>query len=88
MYQRLRDAALGVHALRVERRLEHAWVQVDIDAWSLTLELGEHGLARCLACQTAEGAHADSEHWPRAGSDPCELLSQWERTRIEHLLRG
>ncbi|WP_028694259.1 DUF7693 family protein [Pseudomonas cremoricolorata] len=87
VYQCLRDAALGVSALRVEAHLGAGRVQIGIDAWQLTLELDQHGLAHCLACRSAAGGQASSEHWPRHGSDPCELLSQWERTRIEQLLR-
>nr|WP_314487368.1 hypothetical protein [uncultured Pseudomonas sp.] len=81
--QRLREAALGVHVLRVVARAAEGQVCVEIDGWRLTLLLDIEGLARCLACRTASNAHADLNDWPRYGTNPVDLLSLWERQRLE-----
>lgn len=84
--QRLRDAALGVHALDVLARTPEGQVQVRIDGWQLTLLLDAEGLAQCSHCRTPDGQEAGLEHWHRYGTNPTELLSIWERGRIEQLV--
>lgn len=84
--QRLREAALGVRCLQVRERHSDGQVQADIEGWSLILQVDDEGLVQCLVCQTADGARADLDDWPRYGTNPTDLLSLWERQRIEHLL--
>lgn len=86
--QRLREAALGVCGLRVVACTDEGEVRVDIDGWALTLMLDAEGLARCLDCRTATGGCANLDDWPRYGTNPVDLLSLWERQRLERLLAG
>ncbi|WP_313738843.1 hypothetical protein [Pseudomonas sp.] len=87
MYQRLRDAALGIRTLHVLTRCTEGEVRLEIEGWLLTVRLDREGLAGCLACRTASGASASLEDdWPRYGTDPTDLLSLWERQRLERLL--
>lgn len=86
--QRLREAALGVSGLRVVARAGEGEVCVDIDGWALTLLLDAEGLACCLDCRTATGVSATLDDWPRYGTNPTDLLSLWERQRLEQLLGG
>lgn len=84
--QRLRDAALGVHALELLARTPDGQIQVRIDGWRLTLLLDAEGLAQCSHCRSPEGREASLQDWHRYGTNPTELLSIWERGRIEQLL--
>ncbi|WP_236707543.1 hypothetical protein [Pseudomonas sp. Leaf58] len=86
VYQCLRDAALGIHALSIEARLAHGVVNVAIDDWHLTLTLDSEGLAQCVHCTAPNGEQAGVEDWQRYGTNPTDLLSLWERTQLERLL--
>ncbi|WP_422631525.1 DUF7693 family protein [Pseudomonas capeferrum] len=73
-YQRLRDAALGVHALQISATIE---------GWQMTLAVDAEGLAHCVHCQAPNGDQAGLEDWYRYGTNPADLLSLWERTQLE-----
>ncbi|WP_459205762.1 DUF7693 family protein [Pseudomonas sp. MLB6B] len=88
IYQRLREAALGVRDLRIVARSGEGEVRVDIDGWALTLLIDAEGLARCLDCRTATGGCASLDDWPRYGTNPVDLLSLWERQRVERAVSG
>lgn len=84
--QRLRDAALGTHALQVLARTPEGQVDVRIDGWQLRLLLDADGLVQCSHCRTPDGHEAGLQDWHRYGTNPTDLLSIWERGRIEQLL--
>ncbi|BBR54506.1 MULTISPECIES: hypothetical protein [Pseudomonas] len=84
--QRLRDAALGIHALQVLARTPEGQVDVRIDGWQLRLLLDADGLVQCSHCRTPDGHEAGLQDWHRYGTNPTDLLSIWERGRIEQLL--
>jgi len=86
VYQCLRDAALGIHALSIEGRHEQGLVDIAINDWQLTLAVDSEGLAQCVHCTAPHGEQAGLEDWQRYGSNPCDLLSLWERTQLETLL--
>ncbi|MGY4527196.1 DUF7693 family protein [Pseudomonas sp. UBA4617] len=86
IYQCLRDAALGIHALSVEARHDHGLVDIDIQGWQLTLVMDAEGLAQCIHCKAPNGEQAGLEDWQRYGTNPTDLLSLWERTQLERLL--
>lgn len=85
--QCLRNAALGTARLEVRGHAPHGRVLVDIDDWQLTLEVDVQGLARCVSCRCPEGRLGTQGDWGRYGTDPVDLLSIWERGRLEQLLR-
>jgi len=86
--QRLRDAALGVHTLRiVDTHGGSGQVSVDIEGWKLQFDFdGEH-LLHCGACMCPEGRHWTLDTRQRFGTDPVSLLSTWELAQIEGMLR-
>ncbi|MDF0732010.1 hypothetical protein P0Y43_14945 [Pseudomonas entomophila] len=86
VYQCLRDAALGARALVVLDQPGSGLFEVAIDGWRLTLACDGEGLAHCLHCRDDEGQTAGLEDWQRYGTNPTDLLSIWERGRIERLL--
>ncbi|WP_336332526.1 DUF7693 family protein [Pseudomonas putida] len=86
IYQCLRDAALGIHALSIEARHDHGLVDIVINGWRLTLALDNEGLAHCVHCLGADGEQAGLDDWQRYGTNPVDLLSLWERTQLERLL--
>ncbi|WP_256098602.1 DUF7693 family protein [Pseudomonas putida] len=86
IYQRLRNAALGVQHLEVSARHDGGLVDVDIQGWRFTLALDAEGLAHCIHCQAPDGEQAGLEDWQRYGTNPTDLLSLWERTQLEKLL--
>lgn len=86
VYQCLRDAAMGVRALTVLSEPEPGLFEVAIDDWRLTLLVDAEGLARCIHCTLPDGQAVGLDDWQRYGSNPADLLSLWERQRIEGLL--
>jgi hypothetical protein len=49
----------------------------------------EHGtLAQCESCVTLDGRSAPFADWHRYGTDPVELLSNWEYAQVEGMLSG
>ncbi|UPL08415.1 hypothetical protein PisoF_04121 [Pseudomonas sp. IsoF] len=82
-YQRLRDAALGVHALQISAHRHDGLVDVTIEGWQMTLAVDAEGLAHCVHCQAPNGDQAGLEDWYRYGTNPADLLSLWERTQLE-----
>lgn len=93
VYQLLRDIALGVRLLR--KAGQRGWsgegsgaVALDVEGWRLVLynELGH--LDHCSECTSPEGRRGDHERWARFGTDPTQLLSQWERGQLERLLQA
>ncbi|MGE7990706.1 DUF7693 family protein [Pseudomonas sp. NPDC089554] len=84
--QCLRDAALGVQALVVTGRPGAGLFEVSIGDWQLTLALDDEGLAHCTLCSAPDGQSAGLDDWQRYGTNPTDLLSIWERGRIEQLL--
>ncbi|WP_219856380.1 DUF7693 family protein [Pseudomonas capeferrum] len=85
VYQRLRDAALGVSPLILRQRQADV-IEVAIDDWHLSLAWDCEGLAYCLGAVSPEGRSAGLEDWHRYDTDPVSLLSLWERAQIERLL--
>ena len=72
--------------MRVVERPGEGLIDIEIDGWRLTVQVDAEGLVQCLRCQTGEGGDADLSDWPRYGTNPTDLLSIWERGRIEQLL--
>lgn len=88
VYQRLRDAALGVLAFEVcEVISESGLIAVDIEGWRLLLDFTEGHLHHCESARTCAGDEATLNTWQRYGTDPVSLLSTWELAQIERLLR-
>jgi len=82
--QWLRDAALGTAHLKV--LTAHAGrLSLAIDDCTLVLLSDEQHLS-CLQARDAQGRQGTAEQWSRLGTDPIELLSTWERARLEHLI--
>lgn len=81
--QRLRDAALGVCALRRLDDVGH--VSIDIEGWRLVLDFDGLRLLHCFECRCANGRQWSLDASP-FGTDPVSLLSTWELARIEGLL--
>lgn len=84
VYQRLKEAALGVRSLRCLGHRESNLIQADIDGWHLTLEMAGNRVIRCLRCVNEHGQQGSAEDWSR--TDPVSLLSGWEQAQIERLL--
>lgn len=91
VYQLLKDIALGVRLMR--RGTEQGWsqdhrgdVELAVDGWRLTLYNEFGHLDHCSACTSADGRQGAPEAWARFGTDPTQLLSQWERSQLEALL--
>lgn len=87
VYQVLKDAALGVRTLR---RMDppacdepgSGVVYVDIDGWQLTFHVGHETVERCDSCTSDDGRSALQEDWQRFGTNPVDLLSQWEHEQL------
>ncbi|PLV17378.1 hypothetical protein CXG53_14400 [Pseudomonas guariconensis] len=75
-----------MHALQVLARTPEGQVDVRIDGWQLRLLLDADGLVQCSHCRTPDGHEAGLQDWHRYGTNPTDLLSIWERGRIEQLL--
>lgn len=87
--QRLRDAALGVLAIKVcEGPDATGLVTVDIEGWHLLLDFVDHRLHHSEYACSPEGHEGALESWQRYGMDPVSLLSTWELTQVERLLRN
>ncbi|MFJ2537366.1 MULTISPECIES: hypothetical protein [unclassified Pseudomonas] len=87
--QRLREAALGVLALKVcETSTGSGWVVVDIEGWHLLLDFAGQQLHHCEYARNPDGQEGTLETWQRYGTDPVSLLSTWELAQVEALLMG
>ncbi|MBX9405747.1 hypothetical protein K5E40_08640 [Pseudomonas baetica] len=87
--QRLREAALGVLALKVcETPNESGRVVIDIEGWHLLLDFAGEQLHHCEYARDPDGQEGTLETWQRYGTDPVSLLSTWELARVEALLMG
>ncbi|MFG6207530.1 DUF7693 family protein [Pseudomonas retamae] len=85
--QRLREAALGVLALKVcEGPDATGLINVDIDGWRLLLDFADQRLHHCEYACSPEGHEGALESWQRYGTDPVSLLSTWELAQVERLL--
>ncbi|MBP0950533.1 hypothetical protein V2L05_09065 [Pseudomonas alliivorans] len=84
VYQRLKEAALGVRSLRRLDDCESNPIRIDIEGWRLTLEISGSCVTGCLHCLNADGQQGTAEDWPR--TDPVSLLSGWEQAQIERLV--
>lgn len=82
--QWLRDAALGTAHLKV-LTAHPGRLSLAIDDCILVLLSDEHHLS-CLQAHDAQGRQGTAEQWSRLGTDPIELLSTWERARLERLI--
>lgn len=91
VYQLLKDVALGVRQMSTGgtswNELYCGNVLISIDGWKLTLynDCGE--LDYCEACVSPDGRVGTFESWSRFGTDPVELLSQWEHSQVEAKLQ-
>lgn len=88
VYQRLRDAAMGVRTLQVIQALDHGHLLIDIEGWQLTLDFAEQTLHHCESCQASDGRSGALDSWQRYGTDPISLLSTWELAQLEQLLKA
>lgn len=88
VYQLLKDVALGTRQL--SNASETSWTAVycgnvhfDVDGWKITLfnDCGE--LDYCEKCIAPDGRVGTYERWSRFGTDPLQLLSEWERGQLE-----
>ena len=87
--QRLREAALGVLALKVcEMPDEAGRVAVDIEGWQLLLDFEGSRLHHCESARNGARQQGALESWQRYGTDPVSLLSTWELAQIERLLNA
>lgn len=93
VYQLLKDVALGV------RQMSNAggpsWSElycgnalISIDGWKLTLYNDCGSLDYCEECVSPDGRVGTFESWSRYGTDPVELLSQWEHSQLEAKLQA
>ena len=82
--QWLRDAALGTAHLKV-LTARQGRLSLAIDDCTLILLSDERHLS-CLQARDPQGRQGTAEHWCRPGTDPVELLSTWERSRLERLI--
>lgn len=92
VYQLLKDIALGVRVMSKVGELtwaerQGASLSILVDDWRLTLFNESGGLGHCAACVAPDGRVGQFESWGRFGADPTQLLSQWERTQLERMLR-
>ncbi|UQS16945.1 hypothetical protein [Pseudomonas sp. HS6] len=84
--QRLRDAALSVRRLQILGS-RAGQVEVDIEGWHLLLDFDGRHLHHCELCRCRNGRVWELDTRQRFGTDPVSLLSTWELTQIEDLLR-
>jgi hypothetical protein len=91
VYQVLKDVALGVRTMQRSatlpwREVDAGRTRVDVDDWTITLYCNGTTLSHCEACRSAQGRAATLEDWQRFGTNPVDLLSQWEHAQLERLL--
>jgi len=88
VYQVLKDTALGVRFAQAEPApsTDAGLLSVDIEGWKLTLYRERGHLLHCAACQAPDGRACTLENWHRFGTNPVDLLSQWERAQLEQML--
>ncbi|OXR28233.1 hypothetical protein PSUM_27330 [Pseudomonas umsongensis] len=89
--QVLTDVALGKRimmrsSIQSWGEIYHGLMSVEIDGWLLTLFNDCDTLDYCEYCRSPDGRVGTLELWQRAGNDPVELLSTWEREQLERLL--
>lgn len=92
VYQILKDVALGTRimtrAILSWSEIYHGLMSVEIDGWQLTLFNDCDTLDYCESCMSPDGRVGTLETWQRYGTDPVDLLSGWERERLERLLNN
>ncbi|WP_446739622.1 DUF7693 family protein [Pseudomonas sp. TH39(2020)] len=64
----------------------HGLMPVEIDDCHLTFFNDRDTLDYCDYCTSPDGRVGSLGTWQRYDTDPVELLSGWERERLEHLL--
>lgn len=87
VYQVLKDTALGVRTMRrlsahVGDEPDSGVVDVAIDGWQLRLHVLHETVQRCDSCTADDGRSAWQEDWQRFGTNPVDLLSQWEHEQL------
>lgn len=89
--QLLRDIALGIRTLH--RLDETNWADayesamtVATDGWIITFHNHENGCFLCERCESPDGRTYLFDSSQRYGTDPTELLSTWEHTRLAEIL--
>ena len=93
VYQVLKDVALGTRTMH--RASQQTWneiyngiMTVEIDGWQLTLFNDGGTLGYCDDCRAPDGRVGTLETWQRYGTNPVDLLSGWEREKLERLLNA
>jgi hypothetical protein len=87
-YQLLKDVALGIRSVQSLTNSSGAEeARIDIDGWAVILQTHDGALTGCTSCMAPDGRTGSLETWQRYGTDPVSLLSTWEHTQIEALLR-
>lgn len=89
--QVLRDIALGIRVMRrvggdVQVDIDSGLMTVEADGWLVTFYKERNALDHCDRCLSPEGRLYMFDARQRYGTDPLELLSTWERGRLEMLL--
>ncbi|WP_331695801.1 hypothetical protein VY732_14595 [Pseudomonas sp. ZY71] len=92
-YPVLRDIALGISTMR--RLGTQSWAEiycgqmtVETDGWVITLYNDCDTLDYCDSCYNPDGRAYIFDSMQHYGTDPIELLSTWENTQLENLLRA
>ncbi|MDE1165194.1 MAG: hypothetical protein PW845_07320 [Pseudomonas sp.] len=60
---------------------------VEIDGWRLSIDNEGDALGHCEQCTAADGRTWAFNSGDRYGTDPIAMLSQWEHTTLERLLK-
>lgn len=92
VYQVLKDVALGTRTMRrvgsQARDKEYAsCLEIDVDGWRLSIYNDSDTLDYCQSCVAPDGRRWDFDSSQRFGTDPVELMSTWELTTFERLLK-
>ncbi|WP_371135451.1 hypothetical protein [Pseudomonas sp. PD9R] len=91
--QVLKDVALGKRimmrsSIQSWNEIYNGHMPVEIDGSRLTLFNDCDSLEYCEECWLPDGRVGYLETWQRYGTDPVDLLSGWERERLERLLNA
>lgn len=89
--QVLTDVALGKRimmrsSIQSWSEIYHGDMPVKTGGWHLTLFNDCDTLDYCEYCRSPDGRVGTLELWLRDRVDPVELMSSWERERLERLL--
>ena len=87
IYQLLKDIALETRTLSRVNSTQAGQIEIEVDGWHLTLITDDRKLDHCHTCQSPEGRLGTADTWQRYGTDPIKLLSIWEHTQLQRLLR-